>query len=194
VDAAVELGADAVGFVLVPGSPRRIDLATAAALRRRLPPFMVAVALFRNADPALVQEAIRRMQPELLQFHGDETADYAESFRHRYLAVVPMGTADVDVAATLARHPRATGVLFDAHVRGGMGGQGTAFDWSRIPRGLGRPVILAGGLSVENVAEAVRRVRPYAVDVSSGIEAVPGIKDYAKMKAFIEEVQRGERG
>ncbi len=194
VDAAVDLGADAVGFVLVPGSPRQIDIATAAELRRRLPPFVVAVTLFRNAEPAVVREAIERVQPDLLQFHGDETAVYAESFQRRYLAVVAMGAAEVDIPAALSRHPRAVGILFDAHARGGMGGQGQAFDWSRIPRSIGRPLVLAGGLSTKNVAEAVRKVRPYAVDVSSGIESAAGIKDSGKMKAFIDEVQRGECG
>jgi phosphoribosylanthranilate isomerase len=194
VDAAVDLGVDAVGFVLVPGSPRYVDLEAAAALRSRLPPFVVAVALFRDPDASTVKAALDRLRPDVLQFHGDEDGAFAASFGCRYLAVVGMGSPDADIEATLQRHPQAVGVLLDAHQRGTMGGQGRSFDWLRIPRNLSKPMILAGGLRTDNVAEAVARVRPYAVDVSSGIEISPGVKDSAKMKAFIKEVQRGERG
>jgi phosphoribosylanthranilate isomerase len=194
VDLAVALGVDAVGFVLVAGSPRHLDLDEAAALRRRLSPFVTSVVLLRDADAAFVREAIARVQPDLLQFHGREADAFCAQFDRPYLTAIAMGDAGADIAALSAEHPRAVGILFDSHVPGGMGGQGKTFDWSRIPTGLARPLILAGGLNADNVSSAVASVRPYAVDVSSGIESSPGIKDYAKMQAFIDGVRRGECG
>jgi phosphoribosylanthranilate isomerase len=200
VDAAVALGADAIGLVLVPGSPRHLDVEAAAALRRRLSPFVSAVLLLRDAEAAFVHAAVARIRPDLLQFHGGETGAYCTQFGRPYLAAVAMGHADdaggsgADAAARAAEHPHAVGILLDSHVPGGMGGQGRPFDWTRIPARFDRPLILAGGLDPGNVGAAVATVRPYAVDVSSGIEASPGIKDCAKMQAFIDGVRRGECG
>ena len=194
VDAAVELGVDAIGLVLVPGSRREVDLAAATRLRARIPATVVTVLLFQDASADRVRKAIETVKPDLLQFHGSESAEFCEPFGLPYLFAVAMGSESADVAATARRHPRAAGILLDSHRKGGMGGQGAVFDWSAIPGSLQRPLVLAGGLNADNVGAAVSRIRPYAVDVSSGIESAPGIKDYAKMQAFIEEVRRVERG
>lgn len=188
VERAVALGVDAIGLVLTPRSKRRLDPQAARELRRQIPPFVTAVALFMDDDPAWVAEAISIVQPDLLQFHGGESA--ADCLRHgrRYLKAVPMGAGDP--LAVIAQHPAATGFLLDSHAPGASGGSGVAFDWSRTPRGVESALILAGGLTCDNVGSAVRAVRPYAVDVSSGIESAPGIKDADKMRRFIEEVER----
>jgi phosphoribosylanthranilate isomerase len=194
VDAAVELGADAIGFVMVPGSKRELDLQQAALLRARVPVTVKTVLLFQNASADRVRETIAILKPDLLQFHGSESPEFCEGFGLSYLIAVAMGDGNTDVVAEASRHPKAAGVLLDSHLQGGMGGQGIRFDWSKIPRTIRRPLVLAGGLNPANVGEAVSRVGSYAVDVSSGIESAPGIKDYAKMQAFIEEVRRVERG
>jgi phosphoribosylanthranilate isomerase len=194
VDAAVGLGVDAVGFVLVPGSRREVDADQASMLRARVAPTVKVVLLFCDADADRVRACVQRLHPDLLQFHGSETAGFCEQFGVPYLFAIPMGDQDADVAVEVQRHPGATAVLLDSHAKGGMGGQGVPFDWSAIPATSIRPLVLAGGLNAGNVAEAVRQVRPYAVDVSTGIESSPGVKDYAKMQAFIEEVRRVDCG
>jgi phosphoribosylanthranilate isomerase len=188
-DAAVRLGADAVGLVLADGSPRFIDLRQAAIIRRRLPPFVQAVALFRNATFEAVRRAMDELQPDLLQFHGEESPQFCASFGRAYLRAVPM-RGGADLAQWEQRFASATALLLDAHAAGEPGGQGQAFDWSGIR--ASRPFVLAGGLMPGNVGQAVRGARPYAVDVSSGIESSPGIKDEAKMQRFIEEVRKAD--
>ena len=189
VDAAVALGVDAIGLVLAPGSPRFLPVEQAAIIRRRLPPLVQAVALFRNAPPDEVRRAIEELQPDLLQFHGDESPEHCGSFGRPYLRAVPMKHG-ADLAEWERRFAGATALLLDAHGAGEAGGQGRAFDWSAIP--ASRPYVLAGGLTPENVGAAVRSVRPYAVDVSSGIEQAPGVKDATKMRRFIEEVRKAD--
>ena len=188
-DAAVRLGVDAVGLVLAAGSPRFIELPQAAMIRRRLPPFVQAVALFRNATAEAVKRALEQLQPDLLQFHGEESPEFCASFGRAYLRAVPM-KGGVDLGQWEQRFASATALLLDAHAPGEPGGQGKAFDWSAIR--ASRPFVLAGGLTPDNVAQAVRGARPYAVDVSSGIESSPGIKDQAKMQQFIEEVRKAD--
>ena len=185
---AVELGVDALGLVFTPRSRRRVDLATAAAIRRALPPFVAAVALFMDDEPGWIAQVIDAVQPDLLQFHGSETAEFAGAFARPYLKAVPMASVG-DVAAYAAQHPAAAGFLLDSHAAGTAGGSGAAFDWTRVPRDFGRPLLLAGGLDAHNVAPAIALARPYAVDVSSGIEAAPGVKDAAKMRAFVDAVR-----
>ena len=188
-DAAVRLGADAIGLVLAPGSPRFIGLAQAAIIRRRLPPFVQAVALLRNASSDEVKRALDELQPDLLQFHGEETPAFCESFRHPYLRAVPM-KGGADLGDWERRFAGAAALLLDAHGAGEQGGQGRAFDWGAVR--ATRPYVLAGGLAPGNVGDAVRQLRPYAVDVSSGIEQAPGIKDEGKMQRFIEAVRQAD--
>ena len=191
VRAAVDLGVDAIGFVLTRKSRRFVDTAHARALREALPPFMSAVALFMDDDAAWVEEAMVTLRPDLLQFHGAEPSSFAERFDRPYLKAVPMASL-VDVAAFAAGHPRASGFLLDSHAPGAVGGSGEAFDWTRVPHGFARPLVLAGGLDAGNVAQAIATARPYAVDVSSGIESAPGVKDASKMRAFVEAVHAAD--
>ncbi len=187
---AVDLGVDAIGFVFTRRSQRFVGVSQARVLRRALPPFVNAVALFMDDEPSWIEEVIAAIQPDLLQFHGAEPAGFASSFSRPYIKAIPMASV-TDAAAYAAQHPMATGFLLDSHAAGNVGGSGEAFDWRRVPR-LARPLLLAGGLDAGNVAQAVALVRPYAVDVSSGIEAVPGVKDAAKMRAFAAAVRAAD--
>lgn len=189
--AGVVLGVDALGFVLVPASPRYISADKAAAIRRKLPPFVDAVALFKDADAAFVQEAVNALRPDLLQFHGAEDPDFCASFGLPYLKAVAMGEKQ-SLAAQARRYRGAAGLLLDSHAKGGMGGRGEAFDWRRVTP-VKATLVLAGGLNPTNVGGAVKQLRPYAVDVSSGIEAKPGIKDHDKMRAFVEAVRKADK-
>ncbi|MEP7043121.1 MAG: phosphoribosylanthranilate isomerase [Dokdonella sp.] len=187
---AVDLGIDAIGFVFTRRSQRFVGLSQARTLRRALPPFVSAVALFMDDEPGWIEEVIAAVQPDLLQFHGDELPGFASSFARPYIKAVPMASV-ADAAAYALQHPAAAGFLLDSHATGSVGGSGEVFDWQRAPQ-LARPLILAGGLDAHNVAQAVALVRPYAVDVSSGIEVVPGIKDAAKMRAFVSAVRAAD--
>lgn len=184
----VELGVDALGFVLAPGSPRFLTPQAAAAIRRQLPPLVTAVALLRDAASDSVWEAIDTLQPDLLQFHGAETPEFCASFGLPYIKAVAMRGAHHPLPQIAQDYASAAGLLLDGHAPGEMGGQGQTFDWTTIGR-LAKPVVLAGGLTPQNVAQAIRIARPYAVDVSSGIEAKPGIKDSGKMEAFARQVR-----
>ena len=187
--AAAALGVDAIGLVLTRKSPRFVEIAQAREIRRLLPPLVSAVALFMDDEPAWIAQAIAAIAPDLLQFHGGETAADCVRYGRRYLKAVPMGDG-ADVLDMVAAHPAAMGFLLDGHGAGEQGGRGKPFDWSRVPANLQRPVLLAGGLTCDNVASAIRAARPYAVDVSSGIESAPGLKDPEMMRRFVEEVQR----
>ncbi|MFZ0871719.1 MAG: phosphoribosylanthranilate isomerase, partial [Rhodanobacter sp.] len=185
---AARLGADAIGLVFTARSQRRVELSRATEIRRALPPFVTAVALFMDDDAALVHEVMRVVQPDLLQFHGQEDDAWCAQFGQRYLKAIAMGEGE-PALSRLHDYPRAAGLLLDGHGLGEAGGSGRVFDWSRMPSGLVQPLILAGGLNPQNVAEAIRIARPWAVDVASGVEASPGIKDAAKMAAFIAAVR-----
>ena len=185
---AARLGADAIGLVFTARSARRVSIEQAAQIRRALPPFVSAVALFMDDTEALVREVIDAVRPDLLQFHGQENDAWCAQFGQRYLKAIAMGEG----AAALSRlhdYPGAVGLLLDGHGLGEVGGSGRTFDWSQMPRGLTQPLILAGGLTADNVAQAVCIARPWAVDVASGIETSPGIKDAAKMAALIDAVR-----
>ncbi|MEW5769621.1 MAG: phosphoribosylanthranilate isomerase [Pseudomonadota bacterium] len=186
---AARAGADAIGLVFVGQSPRCVAPAQAAAIARALPPFVTSVALFVNPSAAEVDDVLKTVRPDVLQFHGEESADFCRAFGVPWLkaARVRPGT---DLLQYAAHHAGAQGVLLDAYAPDAHGGTGHRFDWDLIPPGLPLPVILAGGLDAGNVGEAVRRVRPWAVDVSSGVEAAKGIKDAAKIAAFVNEVKR----
>ncbi|WP_395683737.1 phosphoribosylanthranilate isomerase [Dokdonella sp.] len=187
---AIELGVDAIGLVFTRRSQRFLGISQAREIRRMLPPFMSAVALFMDDAPSWIEEVIAGVQPDLLQFHGAEAGPFAASFSRPYVKVVPMASID-DAAAYVGLHPAASGFVLDSHALGALGGTGETFDWKRAPR-IGKPTILAGGLDPGNVAQAIALVRPYAVDVSSGIETASGIKESGKMRRFVEAVRAAD--
>lgn len=186
--AAARLGADAIGLVFADKSPRRLDPARAADIARALPPFVATVALFVNPDPAEVAAVLQALRPSLLQFHGEEPAEFCRGFGVPYLKAIRV-RPETDLLQCAADFADAAGLLLDAYAPDAHGGTGHRFDWSLIPPALPLPVLLAGGLDAGNVAEAVRQVRPWAVDVSSGVESAKGIKDATKVAAFIKEVE-----
>lgn len=186
--AAVTAGADALGFVFYPDSPRYVETAVASAIATRIPPFVTRVGLFVNAESAAVQQILGQVALDCLQFHGDESPEFCSQFRRPYIKAIRM-QPDLVVESAIRRYSTAQGILLDAYDPQKPGGTGQIFDWSRIPQGLARALILAGGLNPENVASAVRQTHPYAVDVSGGVEASKGIKDHAKIHAFIREVR-----
>lgn len=188
VTACVEAGADALGFVFTARSKRFVDPEQAVVLAREVPPFVCRVGLFMNAEPAEVRRTLERVPLNLLQFHGDEAAGDCEQFDRPYIKAVSMAPGS-DWRAVVNEHRNAAGFLLDSHAPGAAGGTGKVFDWDSIPS-IGAPVLLAGGLTCENVAAAVRRVRPWAVDVSSGVEDAPGVKNHLKVRQFISEAKR----
>ena len=191
--AAAEAGADAIGLVFYPPSPRFLSLDRAVEIRDALPPFVQTVALFVNPDAAQVAQVIGTVKPSLLQFHGEETPAFCEEFGLPYVKAIRVksGVSQEVLLKYLRPFSRASAWLFDSHVPE-YGGVGESFDWALIPAVPDRHVILSGGLSAANVAAAVRRVRPWGVDVSSGVEAAKGIKDAGKMSAFIAEVRNAD--
>ena len=188
--AAARSGADAIGLVFYPPSPRFLNVERAREIRDALPPFVQTVALFVNPDAAQVAQVIGRAQPGLLQFHGEETPAFCAQFGLPYVKACRVAPG-VDLLKYLRPFSTASGWLLDAHVEE-YGGIGASFDWSLVPTRLERPLVLSGGLTRENVATAVRRVKPWAVDVSSGVESAKGIKDAAKIAAFIAEVRNAD--
>lgn len=190
LDAALAAGADAVGFVFYPKSPRALTPLRAAELARRVPPFVSRVGLFVNEDEDTVAATMEIVPLELLQFHGDEDAAYCEEFGKPYVkaARVRPGLDLVEFACSFSS---AQALLLDAYVEG-YGGAGQTFDWSLIPASLPLPVILSGGLTAENVGDAIRRLHPWAVDVSSGVEVAKGVKDAARIAAFIAAVKSAD--
>lgn len=193
VHAAAAVGADAFGFIFAAGSPRQLDLARFDALLAAVPAFVTPVALFRNNAAVQVDAVLARSSRLIAQFHGDEAPEFCTAFARPWLKAVPMA-ALADAALTDFLQVFATagccGFVFDSHGGAASGGSGRGFDWARLPTAVPAPLILAGGLTPDTVAAAVRQVRPYAVDVSSGIESAPGIKDHAKMQRFADEVFR----
>jgi phosphoribosylanthranilate isomerase len=190
VDAAVEAGADAIGFVFYAKSPRCVDLATAVRLARRLPPFVMPVGLFVNAPAAQVQAAARAIPQLLLQFHGDEAPQQCDEAGRPYLRAARVG-AGFDLLDFAQQFSHAQAILLDANVEG-YGGGGKVFDWSLIPANVPSPVVLSGGLHAGNVTEGILQVRPWAVDVSSGVEAAKGIKDAALIRRFCDAVREAD--
>ncbi|BFI95893.1 MAG: phosphoribosylanthranilate isomerase [Rhodanobacter sp.] len=190
---AARLGADAIGLVFTARSKRRVALEQARTIRRALPPFVDAVALFMDDEAGLVEDVVATVQPDLLQFHGDEPDAWCARFGRPYLKAIAMGEG----AAALPRlrdYPQAAALLLDGHAAGEAGGSGKAFDWSLLPGDLAQPVILAGGLHAGNVGAAIRAARPWAVDVASGVESAPGIKDAGKLRDFIAAVRAADQG
>ena len=190
VAAAIEAGADAIGFVLYPKSPRHVPLARAVQLARALPPFVMPVLLFVNAVRADIDKACAALPQALLQFHGDETAAQCEAPGRAYLRAVRMAPG-VDLLDCARRFSSAAALLLDADVEG-YGGGGKVFDWSLLPTAVASRLVLSGGLNPANVIDGVLRVRPYAVDVSSGVEASKGVKDAALMRRFCDAVREAD--
>jgi phosphoribosylanthranilate isomerase len=186
--AACAAGADALGFVFYEKSPRHLAIEAAAALVREMPPFVQSVGLFVDADPAFVEAVLRAVPLDLLQFHGDETPARCARYGRPFIKAVRVNR-DTDLLKCAADFKAARGLLLDAFVPGVPGGTGERFDWGLIPPDLPLPIILSGGLDPGNVAEAVRTVRPWAVDVSSGVEAAKGIKDAHKVAQFISQAK-----
>lgn len=187
--AAVEAGADAIGLVFYGKSPRAVSIEQAAAIVRALPPFVTTVGLFVDAGRSEVRAVLEAVPLDLLQFHGDETVEQCEGHSRPYIKALRVAPG-LDLHARCETFASAAGILLDSFVAGVPGGTGEVFDWSLVPEGLSKPVILAGGLVAENVAEAIARVRPYAVDVSGGVEVAKGIKDPARVRAFIAAVRQ----
>lgn len=184
---AVQSGADAIGFVFYPPSPRFVDFERARALARLVPPFVTLVGLFVNPERAFVNNALARVPLQLLQFHGDEDEAACAGFGLPFVKAARMRPG-LDLVEYAARFPGAQGLLLDAFVEG-YGGGGETFDWSLIPAKLPLPLILSGGLNAGNVGEAIRRVQPWAVDVSSGVESAKGIKDASRITEFVAGVR-----
>ena len=190
VRAAVESGADAIGLVFYPPSPRFLQIDQARELANAVPPFVSSVALFVNPPEAQVREVLARVRPSLLQFHGEEPPGFCAQFGVPFLKACRVKEG-VDLLKYLQPFSTAAGWLLDSHVAE-YGGVGESFDWSLVPAERARPLVLSGGLSVENVGAAIRRVRPWAVDVSSGVESSKGIKDAGRIAAFIAEVRNAD--
>lgn len=186
--AAAAAGADAIGLVFYGKSPRNVTLDQAAAIARALPPFVSSVALFVNPPAAEVEAVLHNVRPDVLQFHGEESPAFCRSFGVPYLKAARV-RPDSDLLQFAASYADAQGFLLDAWSEAGHGGTGERFDWNLIPATLPKPLILAGGLTPENVRLAIETVHPWAVDVSSGIEQSKGIKDAARIAAFMKEVE-----
>ena len=187
--AVARSGADALGLVFYEKSPRYVAVRQAAELAKAIPPFVTIVGLFVNPSADEVRNVLRQIPLDVLQFHGEEEPEFCAQFGRPYLKAVRVRPGG-DLLQCAARYRGAQGLLLDAFIEGTHGGTGESFDWALIPHDLPLPVILSGGLDAGNVAEAIRQVLPYAVDVSSGVEASKGIKDAAKVAAFINEVKR----
>lgn len=185
---AAQLGVDAIGLVFYAKSPRNIDTQLAQAICNALPGFVSTVALFLNPDKTLVQRVIDEVPVDILQFHGTEPAEFCAAFSKPYIKA--LGIAGVeDVNALVEQYSSARSLLLDSHSAGKAGGTGEAFDWNRIPFDLRQKIILAGGLNPDNIAQAVRQVQPYAVDLSSGVESAPGIKNRELMMHLMQQIK-----
>jgi len=187
--AVASSGADALGLVFYEKSARHVSVRQAADLVRAVPPFVTVVGLFVNPTVEYMHEVLAKVALDVLQFHGEESPEFCRQFSKPYLKAIRVKQG-VDLLQCASRYASAQGLLLDAYVEGTQGGTGESFDWALIPHDLPLPVILSGGLHAGNVAAAIRQVRPYAVDVSSGVEAAKGIKDAAKVAAFINEVKQ----
>lgn len=184
-------GADSIGLVFHRPSPRSLELEAAQQIRRALPPFITVTALFLDEAEDWVEEVVEKLRPDCLQFHGQETAAFCESWGRPYIKSIPMGSIE-DPLDYAAQHASAQGFLFDSNAAGLQGGSGDTFDWSKIPPAFDPPLILAGGIKPSNVADAIARVQPWGVDVSSGVESSRGVKSGELIDLFFDEVKRGD--
>ncbi len=187
--AAAEAGADSIGLVFYPKSPRNVSVDQARAICAALPPFVTVTALFLDPRRAFVESVLEAVPVNLLQFHGDECAADCTGYGLPYIKAIGM-RENTQVKAYADCYADAAGILLDGHALGAAGGAGETFDWRRVPEDLGKPVIIAGGLTPENVAQAIEAARPWGVDMSSGVESSPGVKDHGKIAALMNEVRR----
>jgi phosphoribosylanthranilate isomerase len=186
----VDAGVDAVGLVFYEKSPRFVSFEVAAEISRLIPAFVSRVALFKDAELQMIESVLERVEIDLIQFHGSETADYCEQFNRPYIKALGMKGTEHDVSYLLAnveKYQSAKALLLDGHAPGEAGGSGEAFDWTSIVA-VDKPIVLAGGLTPDNVKQAINLAQPFAVDVSSGVESSPGIKDKNKVAAFMKQV------
>ena len=197
--AAIGAGADALGFVFYEPSSRFVELEAARNIAASLSPLVTLVGLFVNAKPEVIERVLDMVPIQLLQFHGNESAEFCQQFNRPYIKAFRVGTELADGALSgerlsqeMAAHSGAQGLLLDSFRKGMAGGTGTGFDWSLIPA-MNKPLLLAGGLQPENVADAISQVRPFAVDVSGGVESAPGLKDAGRIRAFFEQVRLADR-
>lgn len=191
--AAVDGGADAIGLVFYEPSPRAVTIDQASAIAAAVPAFVSVVALFVNAQAKLVEQVMQSVKPSLLQFHGDESAAECESYKQDFIKAIRVN-GETNLIQYADDYKSAKGLLLDAYTKGIPGGTGQSFDWALIPERLPMPVILAGGLDASNVGQAVAQVKPFAVDVSGGVEQSKGIKDATKINAFIQQVKQADAG
>lgn len=189
---AANLGADAIGLVFYPPSPRNVGIEQANKIVKALPVFVSIVALFVDEEEERIREVLEQVSIDCLQFHGDETADACRLYGKRYIKALRVQDG-IDICGLAEHYQDASGLLLDAYHPGAKGGTGSQFDWDLIPPQCSLPIILAGGLDMANARQAVQTVRPYALDVSSGVEENKGIKDALKMATFIREVNEGDR-
>ncbi len=189
---AVDAGVDAIGLVFHGPSSRHVSIELGRELRQMVPPFVTVVALLLDEEAGLIDRVVNEVRPDCLQFHGQESPALCESYQLPYIKSVPMGSA-VDASAYASQFTGAQGFLLDSNAAGRKGGSGDTFDWSKIPAAFAYPLVLAGGLSVDNVAQAVSSVKPWSVDVSSGVEISPGIKSEQLMQQFFREVAGADK-
>lgn len=189
---AAALGVDAIGLVFTTRSRRCVALERARAIRDAMPPFVDVVALFMDDERAWIEEVLASVRPDFLQFHGQESAEACRAYGRPYLKAIAMGEG-MRALDRLAAYPDAAGLLLDGHGLGEAGGGGQVFDWSKMPVGGKQPMILAGGLNPDNVAQAIATARPWAVDVASGIESAPGVKDPRAMRQFVASVRAADQ-
>lgn len=188
--AAVAAGVDAIGLVFYAASSRHIEPQQALEIARAVGPFVTVVGLFVNADAHTVHQVLDQVPLHLLQFHGDEDEEYCAAFKRPYMKAIRM-RPDLDVEAQIAAFPTASAILLDAYRPGVPGGTGETFDWRRVPSDSDKPLVLAGGLTADNVAQAISATRVYGVDVSGGVESSAGVKDVNKIQAFINNARSG---
>jgi phosphoribosylanthranilate isomerase len=186
---AVDAGADAIGMVFYAPSPRAVTIDQARVIAQSVEPFVTIVGLFVDAEKTFIDEVLAKVSLHVMQFHGDESPDFCDSFQRPYLKAIRM-RPDLDVEKAIAHYPNASGILLDAYRPGIPGGTGETFDWQRVPKDSAKPIVLAGGLTPENVAQAINTTQVYGVDVSGGVESSPGKKDAQKVQTFIHNAKR----
>ena len=189
--AAASQGVDSIGLVFHQSSPRALELDTGLAIRQAMPPFVTVTALFLDESEDWVAQIVHQLRPDCLQFHGREPEEFCAAWMIPYIKAIPMGS-DVNPHAYARQYPSAQGFLLDSNVAGRLGGSGDTFDWSKIPTSFDAPLILAGGLTPSNVAEAITRIRPWGVDVSSGVEISKGIKSAQLIEQMLHEIAQGD--